>query len=137
MSEPVTWEQPIHKDLILNANKKLHWRPKNDRAQALKQLGAIAHRSLPKFNRVRMDVLVSYPENRTRDVANLHPTMKHYLDGLIDQHPVTKIGRGILPDDNDMFVRGPYLDPSGVKSPIKDNYIFEITLTPLPLLGEE
>lgn len=134
MTEPVTWQEPIHKDLVLNANKKLHWAPKAEKVRALKLMGRLRHRTLPKFSRVRMDVLVSYPDGRSRDVANLHPTMKHYLDGLVDQHPVTKLGQGILPDDNDRFFKGPYLDPSGVKSRIKDNFIFEITLTPLPPL---
>lgn len=121
----------IHKENIRNANRKVHWAPDNKKKQVLRQLGTIQHRKLPKYRRARIDAVVSYPHRQSSDVANLHPTMKSFVDGLVDVDPVTKVGRGILPDDNDAYLRGPYLDPSGELSDRKDWFRFDITITEL------
>jgi hypothetical protein len=115
----------IHKSNMLNANQRLHWAPERDRKKVLRQLGTLWHRRLGKWDRLKMDAYVSYPDGRSRDVANLHPTMKHFLDGMVDH------GKGILPDDSDAHVAGPYLHPTGVKSDRKDHFRFDITLQPL------
>jgi hypothetical protein len=116
----------IHKGYILNANQRLHWAPEAERKKVLRQLGNLQHRTLPKWTqRVKIDAYVSYPARQPRDVANLHPTMKTVLDGLVDG------GKGILPDDNDSYVSGPFLHPSGEKSGRKDWYRFDVTITEL------
>nr|WP_303769103.1 hypothetical protein [Schaalia odontolytica] len=43
---------------------------------------------------------MAYPDRRRRDRHNLAPTIKAMLDGLIDA--------GLLPDDADRYLDGPY-----------------------------
>lgn len=119
------WELALHESNHLNANQRLHWAPENDRKQVLRTLGKADGRKLGKHEKVRFDVEVSYPRNRQRDVNNLQPTMKHYIDGLVDH------GLGILPDDSDEYVLGPFMTASGKRSPKPGHYLFRITMTDL------
>lgn len=131
----VTWDFYLHKDMVMNANDTYaHWSKKNDKAQDIKTFGKVHGRKLGKHVRVRIDVEVSYPINRQRDVNNLQPTMKHYIDGLVDRPDTVKgqkqgPARGILADDDDSRVTGPFMLPSGVRCGRKDHYLFRITMT--------
>lgn len=132
------WNWYVHKSLVLNANDTYkHWSQKNEKAQAVKTFGKVHGRRLGKHTKVRFDVEVSYPINRSRDVNNLQPTMKHYIDGLVDRPDTVKgqkqgPARGILADDDDARVLGPFMVPSGVRSDKRDHYLFVITMTDLP-----
>jgi hypothetical protein len=121
----VAWDLFLHEANHLSANHRLHWKPENDRKQVLRTLGRAQHRKLGKYQKVRFDVEVSYPRNRQRDVNNLQPTLKYYIDGLVDG------GRGILPDDSDQYVLGPFMTASGQPSPKPGHYLFRITMTVL------
>lgn len=131
----IEWDLFLHKDFVMNANDKYpHWSHKAKKISNLKTFGRAHHRRLSRYRRVTMDVDVSYPINRNRDVANLHPTMKHYVDGLVDRPETVKgqkqgPARGILADDDDSQFRGPYLHPTGVRSPVKDQYLFHVRLS--------
>ncbi|QWY81336.1 RusA-like resolvase [Arthrobacter phage Rizwana] len=135
-----TWDWWVHEDNVMNANHTYkHWSKKSEKVEVLKQLGRAKHRQLGKHRRVRLDVLVSYPRRIPRDVNNLQPTLKHYIDGLVDIPPHNKKGmkkqpaRGILTDDSDAFVEGPFMrrDPDLQPSGRPGWYRFRITMTDL------
>jgi hypothetical protein len=119
------WDLHLHELNHLSANQRLHWKPENDRKAVLRTLGKADGRKLGRHEKVRFDVEVSYPRNKQRDVNNLQPTMKYYIDGLVDG------GNGILPDDSDKYVLGPFMTGSGVRSPKPGHYLFRITMTDL------
>lgn len=137
MAEVYEWPQWIHKDMVLNQNRLPHWAPKNKIITDLKILGKVAGKGLRKrFHKVRLDVTVSYPTAAAADVANYYPTVKAYVDGMVDKPPVVKgqkqlPARGILVDDSDEFFKGPFLHPSGQKSGRKDWFLFHCRLTVL------
>jgi len=120
------WKLYLHEDNHLNANQRLHWRPENDRKQVLRTLGRAHGRKLGKHEKVRIEVAVSYPRRKSRDVNNLQPTMKYYIDGLVDG------GKGILPDDDDSHVIGPFMTHSGERCDRPYHYLFDITMTDIP-----
>lgn len=150
-----TWGFDVHESYTLNANKASgHWGKNQDGKEVLRSLGATHFRtqSVPRFERVRMDVLVSYPSRRIQDVMNLYPSMKAYVDGLVNGVPQYTFGvrgkngtvkkvrlapdpaAGMLPDDNDMFLSGPHLEWSGRLSERREHFRFNVTLTALPPL---
>lgn len=150
-----SWGFDVHEGSTLNANNASgHWGKNNDGKELLRSLGATHTRTLkvPRFERARMDVLVSYPSRRIQDVMNLYPSMKAYVDGLVNgvpQYTFTTAGKhgavkrkriapdpalGILPDDNDLFLSGPHLEWSGRLAQRKGHFHFAVTLTALPPL---
>lgn len=157
MSAPTTYSFDLYADNVLNANTMggKHWGTHDDAKATLRTLGATHARvhGIPRFERVDMFVVVSYPSRRIQDVMNLYPTMKAYLDGLANGLPRYEMemrnGKprkkllasdpetGIVPDDNDLFVVGPHLSWSGRLSTRPRHFQFDITLTPLePLIPE-
>lgn len=154
MTTHTTWAFDVHESYVLNANNSSgHWAKNADGKEILRSLGA-AHvrvRNLPRFDRARMDVSVSYPSRRIQDVLNLYPSMKAYVDGMVNGVPQYEIvaakggipkkkrkspdiAFGILPDDNDVFLSGPHMEWSGQLSGRPGHFRFEVTLTPLPPL---
>lgn len=131
------WDQWIHKSMVLNQNSMPHYHPANKIKRELKILGKVAGKGLRKrFTKVQLDVAVSYPTARGADVANYYPTMKAYVDGLVDVPPVVKgqkrqPARGILIDDSDEFFLGPFMHPAGERSGRKGWFLFRCKLTVL------
>jgi hypothetical protein len=126
----IEWDEMIHADNVININHTYrHWSHKAERIKVCKNKGIVQSKKLPRFKRARLDVTVSYPIAWKADVNNWYPTMKAYVDGLVDLHPETKIGRGILPDDNDHLFSGPHMHPSGKKSGMKGWFVFHCKLT--------
>ena len=123
------WNLWVHKTNILNSNDRMHHHVSTPIKRTLKTLGATRARQLPRFGRVRMDVEVSYPEGSLPDCANLAPTMKAYLDGMVSPNGKRKKADGVLQDDSDKFVLGPFLTPSYWLSLRRDWYLFHIRLT--------
>lgn len=117
------WNLYLHESNHLSSNQRLHWKPENDRKQVLRSLGNAHGRPLGKHEKVRLDVEVSYPRKNRRDVNNLQPTMKYYIDGLVNG------GKGILPDDSDEYVVGPFMTHSGQRCDRPYHYLFRITMT--------
>jgi hypothetical protein len=128
------WEQWIHKSLVLNQNKLPHWGTGNKIKANLKILGTAAGRKLGKrFKKVRLAVLVSYPVAWNADASNYYPTMKAYVDGMVDKPPTVKgqkqlPARGVLVDDSDAYFDGPHMTGSGKKSGRKDFFLFHCRL---------
>lgn len=129
------WDQWIHKSLVLNQNSLPHWGKGNPIKRDLKLLGKAAGRALHKrFTKVRLEVTVSYPVAWNADAANYYPTMKAFVDGMVDKPPTVKgqkqlPARGILIDDSDEFFDGPHLTGSGERSGRKDFFLFRCALT--------
>lgn len=63
---------------------------------------ARAHRAaanVPAVEWARVCIFYRFPTNHRREVANLQPTSKAIVDGMVDA--------GVFPDDNDNHVVGP------------------------------
>lgn len=87
---------------FINANDRLHYRTKNDRTQAWRAAARAAVESgfnPYRFDRAHIVVAYRFPNNRRREVANLQPTSKALVDGLVDAL--------LIPDDDDRHVIGP------------------------------
>lgn len=134
MSEVHEWTQWIHKSMVLNQNRLPHWGTKNKIVRDLKVLGKVAGKQLrQRFGKVRLEVTVSYPVLWDADASNYYPTMKAYVDGMVDKPPTIKgqkqlPARGILIDDSDKFFDGPHLTGSGERSGRKDYFRFDCRL---------
>lgn len=88
---------------VINANHRLHWAQRSRLTKQLRRIGELSWPRNRRFERVQIDVHVGWPDKRRRDVANLHPTFKALVDGFTDA--------GMVKDDNDTHVRGPFLHP--------------------------
>ena len=113
----------IPRDSLLNANQRLHWRPKADRTATLRSIGYVgAHQLIwstkdrptwvgamegtnpyPFPHKVRAVVEVLWPNARRRDADNIRPTIKALIDGMVTA--------GLLEDDDDQHLIGPDLRP--------------------------
>lgn len=128
------WDQWIHKSLVLNQNSLPHWGKGNPIKRDLKLLGKAAGRALhQRFTKVRLEVVVSYPVAWNADAGNYYPTMKAYVDGMVDKPPTVKgqkqlPARGCLADDSDAHFDGPHLTGSGERSGRKDWFLFRCRL---------
>ena len=134
-TEVIEWTQFIHKSLVLNANRLPHWGTKKEIVNALKILGRVQGRKIGRrFKKVKLDVDVSYPVLFSADAHNYMPTMKHYVDGLVDIPKVVKgqpkqPARGVLADDSDAHFSGPYITGTGERSGRKDHFRFDCRMT--------
>ncbi|QOP66801.1 rusa-like resolvase [Arthrobacter phage Pureglobe5] len=125
------WSVLVHRDNILNSNDRKHFQATKDPKRNLRTMGAIQQRTLPRMERVRIDVWVSFPPRSSPDQGNLYPTMKSYVDGMV--HPEGKHNRdkGILIDDGPKFCDGPHMNWSGWGTDRPGWYLFRIRLTEL------
>lgn len=100
----------LHPSLILNANSRLHWRKQAEIKQALVQFGRLqlARKMSEVQDRVTVTFHFTFPTKRRRDRANLHPTAKSLLDGIVKA--------GVLADDSDEFIDGPDIVITGETS---------------------
>lgn len=107
MTEPIWTSRtlPIARGHMLTANDKLHWARRASLTKQLRRWGyflGCEGRGVECLHLARARVVfeVAYPDRRRRDRHNLAPTIKAMLDGLIDA--------GLLPDDADRYLDGPY-----------------------------
>lgn len=97
------WElfMPAGMDL-LTANQRLHWAAKSRVTKDLRWTAYLLAKQtrIPALKRARIWCVYQPPGTRgIRDVANLAPTAKAQVDGLVDAH--------ILADDSDQYLVGP------------------------------
>ena len=82
---------------LLNANDRIHYK---QRARRTERLRTEAFRVVGKhpmtFGKVQIVCIFRAPDNRRRDTANLYPSYKACLDGIVDA--------GVIQDDNDKYV---------------------------------
>jgi Holliday junction resolvase RusA-like endonuclease len=102
MSGPRSWtiELPAGMDL-LNANQRYHWRVRAERTKHIRSTAEILARGakIPTLARAHIIGEFRPPNRRRRDVANLYPSFKAAIDGLVDA--------GVLEDDDDTHLVGP------------------------------
>lgn len=94
----------IHKSWLLTSNARGHWAKRSGTIRNLRTLGrAEAVRQLQglRLDRARIEMWLTFPDHRRRDVGNLAPTAKALVDGLVDA--------GLLPDDDWRHLVGPDL----------------------------
>ena len=89
---------------MLNANDHDHWRVQAPIKKEWRRRGrgygnALRLRDL-HLEHARIDYYVNKPTAGRSDAGNFYPTAKHIIDGLIDA--------GLLPDDNDNYLDGPF-----------------------------
>lgn len=107
VSAPV-WESrvlPLSRRQLLTMNDRCHPMERARRTRQLRHWGYLLGREgrgVARLSLVRARVVfeVAYPDQRRRDRHNLAPTIKALVDGLIDA--------GLLPDDDDQHLDGPY-----------------------------
>ena len=104
----LTIDAPTHrtrdgktKILWINANSRQHWA---QRAKATKQWREAAFRTtlqthIPPLDRAHITVTIHKTRDGRWDPANLAPTAKAIVDGLIDAN--------VLPDDSSEYLEGP------------------------------
>jgi crossover junction endodeoxyribonuclease RusA len=110
--------------MTLSANGRQHWAQK---ARATRNLRTLAAHSADqqmvgrgiRYDRAHLTVHVGWPTRHRRDVANISPTIKALIDGIVDA--------GLLPDDDDTHLIGPDLRPyfAGVKGHVVLDFEFE------------
>lgn len=104
----LVWESrvlPLTRSKLLSANDKMHWAARARLTKQLRQWGYLLGRegqgvARLHLTRARVEFEFAYPDRRRRDRHNLAPTVKAFMDGLIDA--------GLLPDDSDRFLDGPH-----------------------------
>ena len=111
---------PAGEDWI-NANERAHWASKAKRTRYWRDRAAwIAKRAgIPHMERAHITVTVHKTTNRRYDPANLAPTAKAIVDGLVDA--------GVLDDDDKTRVIGPDMR-AGEKSDVRQ---LVVTIEPL------
>ena len=116
---------PIPARLILTANQRLHWTRRAAVTRELRQLAVSAWGAAggPRMDRAHLTVTITYPDRRRRDIANLHPTVKALVDGMVSA--------GLLPDDNDGCLLGPDLRRNADVVAGPGRFVFEVTVEPI------
>lgn len=95
---------------LLNANQRLHWAAKARITKGLRD-GAFILAKKAKIPALDMVCIVGEyqpPTNAKRDAANLYPSFKACIDGLVDA--------GVIVDDDDAHLTGPFMR-TGTKTP--------------------
>jgi hypothetical protein len=87
----------------INVNQRLHWseRARRTREWRLRAKLAAQNAGIPRMQRAHIEAVVTFGDCGRRDVANYYPTAKACVDAVVDV--------GILPDDDDMHLIGPFL----------------------------
>lgn len=117
MTEHVLTVDVPASQIITSNNERGHWAKRSGVKRTLRHKTELLARAarLPRgLQRVHITVYIDYPDRRRRDVANLYPTIKCQIDGLVDA--------GVIVDDSDTHLIGPDLRPTGVITPKK--YVF-------------
>lgn len=88
-------------DEYLTANGRYHWTKRARLTRSWREAAKVYARvaQMPPLNRAHIIVTFGFSDKRRRDVANLQPTAKAIVDGLVDAE--------VLPDDDDRHLVGP------------------------------
>lgn len=106
---------------FLNSNDRDHWRVTNPikNGWITNAIAAAEEAGIPKgLGRVQIDGHIIKPRGGTYDAMNYYPTAKALVDGLTRY--------GLTEDDNNRYVKGPYLHEGG-----KGDAAIIITITEL------
>lgn len=119
MTEPREYTIELPPGLeLLTLNQRMHWKPRNDITQALRQAAFVVARNakVPQLQRARILCRIHFAVRRRRDIHNWMPVGKACVDGLVDA--------GVLPDDNDDHLIGPFMQ-RGIPQP-QNTVVLEI-----------
>ncbi len=124
---------------LISANDRLHWTRRRNRNSLIRARAAQtwlqAHQQ--PMETARCDIWVSYPDQHRRDLANLSPTVKALIDGVVSGPAGWRNFNGILPDDSDQYLEGPYLHRSKRYPVTAGVFTFQLVFTPLEGLPYE
>lgn len=113
---------PVPRAQLLTSNQRLHWADRARRTRVLRARARAAAlvKGLPRdLARVHIVGHVDYPDKRARDVMNIYPTLKAFVDGITDH--------GLTSDDDDQHVTGPDARPTG--NITKGHYTIHLEIT--------
>lgn len=106
---------------MLNANDRDHWRVTRPITAEWRERGNLAATGLQVhrlgIQHATINAYIHRPSLIKSDAGNFYPTVKPIIDGMVEA--------GLLPDDNDDHLSGPFLH-KGTKGP----YAVTITITP-------
>lgn len=90
----------------ISANQRIHWakRARWTKAWRARAYVAAIQAGRPKLDRAHVTVTIHFTDKRRRDVANLYPTVKAVVDGIVGD-------ASVLPDDSDAYLVGPDMRP--------------------------
>lgn len=90
----MVWVLDIPPGDLLNANERVHWAVRARRTRDLKRDAYVVamSRGVPRMDRIRVVGVVHPPDRRRRDPHNLYPTLKAYIDGIVQA--------GVIVDDD-------------------------------------
>ncbi|TMS00128.1 hypothetical protein [Nonomuraea basaltis] len=103
---PRTWTITLPAGVkLLNANDRLHWAAEARITKDLRTLGHVLalKAKIPHLERAHIVCVYQPPDRRARDSANLHPTVKALVDGMVSDAK-------ILPDDSSRYLSGPLVE---------------------------
>lgn len=88
----------------INANQKQHWGDSSPQVRSWRQAAAnaAATRGIPAMTYADIHGYITKTTARRYDPANLAPTMKAIVDGLVQNY-------GLLPDDDYRYLDGPHI----------------------------
>lgn len=118
----VTFDVPTAR--LLTSNKRRYYREAAKIAADLRHEASEVGYVLGAHDEGTILVRVLWPNRKRRDVHNIMPTVKPIIDGLVDA--------GVLPDDHDGVLRGPFLMPTRRTSRIPAHATLEVELLPGP-----
>ncbi|TMR06379.1 hypothetical protein ETD86_52835 [Nonomuraea turkmeniaca] len=116
-ARPPDWEIRMPAGMkVLNANHRLHWRTAAKITKAFRETAwlLLLQQKIPTIERAYVQGVYCPPDRRVRDPANLQPTYKAIIDGLIapskegrKQQLAGRLRFGLLRDDDDKHLLGP------------------------------
>lgn len=105
--------------LTSNVALRKHWRETGTIRKAWRERTFVAAQQakLPTgLARVRIEAVLRFPTNRTRDHSNYEDALKPCVDALTPTRTkrtkkgvVVSVGYGLIPDDNPTHLDGPYI----------------------------
>ena len=107
---------------LLNSNHHAHWRRRQRLTKELRELAGWLARihHVPGLGRAHILAEYQPPDRRRRDPANLYPSWKAAIDGLVDT--------GVFPDDDALHLDGPDMR----LGPVHPRGRLVLTITELP-----
>lgn len=129
-----TWSINVRPDserlTLINANHRTHWSRRADLARQWRANGWNTTQHIPRLDKAHITIEFAWPDNRHRDVGNLAPTAKAWVDGAVNgPFKGHRFGPGLLPDDDDQHLVGPDLrrGPRTHREPLIFITIMELT----------
>lgn len=119
-------EMALDHSIVTSANKKrdrMHQSAINAKVRQAGRQFASARLNVPRLTRAVVWVEVRRPKNSHGDAANLHPTVKALTDGAL-------VDSGLLPDDSDKYLRGPFIIPSDEHPRMPGRWEFTVYIFP-------